>query len=104
MTDSGQHAKRFYDMDTETPRITVGSKVLLHSNVLKPGQSAQFHKHWTGPYLVTSKTDDGLLYTLRHCNTGKSLRSAVHANRIKLFDSDRDTLYNRDNIKPDNVS
>lgn len=95
MDDSGQRAKRFYDVDTETPQITVGAKVLLHSNVLKPGQSAKFHKPWTGPYLVISKTDDGLLYTLRHCDTGKSLRSAVHANRIKLFESDRDMFYNR---------
>jgi len=89
MSDSGQRAKKFYDVDAETPQIMVGWKVLLHSSVLKPGQSAKFHKPWTGPYLVTSKTDDGLLYTLRHCDTGKSLRSAVHANRIKLLDSDR---------------
>ena len=39
MTDSGQRVKRFYDIATETPQITVESKVLLHSNVLKPGQS-----------------------------------------------------------------
>ena len=104
MSESGQRAKKFYDVDTETPQITVGSKVLLHSSVLKPGQSAKFHKPWTGPYLVTAKTDDGLLYTLRHCDTGKSLRSAVHANRIKLYDTDRDMFYNRHNIKPDNVS
>ena len=53
---------------------------------------------------MVSKTDDGLLYTLRHCDTGKSLRSAVHANRIKLFESDRDILYNRHNIKQANTS
>ena len=104
MSDSGQRAKKFYDVDTQTPQIMVGSKVLLHSTVLKPGQSAKFHKPWTGPYLVTSKSDNGLLYTLRHCDTGKSLRSAVHANRIKLFDSDRDMFYHRHNIKPVDIS
>jgi len=103
MTDSGQRVKRFYDVDTETPQITVGSKVLLHSNVIKPGQSAKFHKPWDGPYLMTSKSDDGLLFTLRHCNTGKPSRTAVHANRIKLFDADRDAFYNRHNVKPRDV-
>ena len=50
--------------------------------------------------MVTSKSDDGLLYTLRHCNTGKPLRSAVHANRVKIFDADRDTFYHRHGITP----
>jgi len=103
MTDSGQRVKQFYDVTTQTPQITVGSKVLLHSSVIKPGQSAKFHKPWDGPYLVTSKSDDGLLYTLRHCNTGKPLRTAVHANRVKLFDADRDAFYSRHNVKPRDV-
>jgi len=100
MTDSGLRAKTRYDVKAETPQIMVGSKVLLHSNVVKPGQSAKFHRPWEGPYLVTSKTDDGLTYTLRHCNTGKLLRSAVHANRSKLFDADRDAFYHRHGITP----
>jgi len=84
-------------------KITEGSKVLLHSDVIKPGHSAKFHKPWDGPYLVTSKSDDGLLYTLRHCNTGKPLRKTLHANKVKLFDADRDAFYNRHNVKPRNV-
>jgi len=104
MIESGQRAKKSYDVDTQTPQILVGFKVLLHSDVIKPGQCAKFHKPWTGPYLVTNKTDDGLLYTLRHCSTGKPIRSAVHANRLKLFDDDRDTLYNRHNITPKRVT
>jgi len=34
--------------------------VLLHYDVLKSGESPKFHKVWRGPYLVTSKSDDGL--------------------------------------------
>ena len=51
MSESSQRAKKFYDVDTETPQIMVGSKVLLHSSVLKPGQSAKFRKPWTAPTL-----------------------------------------------------
>ena len=90
-------------LDAETPQIAVGSKVLLRSNVIKPGQSATFHKLWGVPYLVTSNTYDGLLYTLRHCTTGKSLRSDVHANRVKLFDAVRDAFYSQYNVIPRDV-
>ena len=44
VTDSGLRAKTRYDEKAETPVIMVGSKVLLHSNVVKPGQSAKFHR------------------------------------------------------------
>jgi len=59
---------------------------------------------WRGPYLVTSKSDDGLLYKLRHCSTGKEPRAAIHVNRLKLFQNDRDSFFLRHNIKPTEVN
>ena len=100
MQDSALRSKTFYDRTTKTPDIMVGSKVLLHHNVVKTGESPKFHKVWRGPYLVTSKSDDGLLYRLRHCSSGKEPRAAVHANRLKLYQDDRDPLYLRHNITP----
>ena len=86
MSDSAQRTKFFYDRNTKTPDISVGSKVLLHSDVVKPGQSPKFKKLWdNGPFLVTSKTDDGLLCKLRHCVTGKEPRTAIHVNRLCLL-------------------
>jgi len=100
MKDRAQRSKVFYDKNSKEPEIAVGSKVLLHSNVLKTGESPKFHKNWVGPYLVISKSDDGLLYRLRHCSTGKESRAAVHANRLKLYRDDRDAFFLRHNIKP----
>jgi len=104
MHDSAQRSKVFYDRNTKTPKIAVGSKLLLHYDVLKPGESPKFHNVWRGPYLVTSKSDDGLLYKLRHCSTGKEPRAAIHANRLKLFQDDRDSFFLRHNIKPKEVN
>jgi len=78
--------------------------VLLHYDVVKPGESPKFQKSWRGPYLVTSRSDDGLLYRIRHCATGKEPRAAVHANRLKLYQDDRDCFYLRHNINPQNVT
>ena len=66
MTDRAVRSKEFYDKNTEVPQIVVGSKVLLFNDALKPGESPKFHDNWTGPYLVVSKSDNGLLYRLRH--------------------------------------
>jgi len=100
MTESAQRSKKFYDKNAKEPEIEVGAKVLLHSSALKTGESPKFHKNFVGPYLVVSKSDDGLLYRLRHCSTGKQPRAAVHANRLKVYHDDRDVFYLRHNIKP----
>jgi len=94
----------FYDRNAKTPDISVGFKVLLHYDVVKPGESLKFHKSWRGPYLVTSRSDDGLLYRIRHCATGKQPKAAFHANRLKLYQDDRDCFYLRHNIKPQNFT
>ena len=52
---------------------------------------------------MTSKSDNGLLYTLRQCDTGKEPRAAVHANRLKLFHDDRDEFYLKHNITPTDI-
>jgi len=67
---------------------------------MKAAESPKFHKKWTGPYLVVSRSDDGLLYRLRHCTSGKEPRAAVHANRLKPYQDNRDTFFLRHNIKP----
>jgi len=53
---------------------------------------------------VISKSDDGLLYKLRHCSSGKEPRAPVHANRLKLFRDDRDLFFIRHNITPKDVT
>jgi len=44
MQDSAQRSKVFFnDRNTKTTEIAVGSKVLLHCDVLKPGKFPKFH-------------------------------------------------------------
>ena len=100
MTDRAVRSKEFYDKNTRVPQIAVGAKVLLFNDALKPGESPKFHDNWTGPYLVVSKSDNGLLYRLRHCDSGKEPRAAIHANRLKVYDDDKDRFFIRHNIKP----
>jgi len=103
MKDRAARSKVFYDKFTKEPQISVGYKVLLFNDTLKVGESAKFHKNWTGPYLVVSKSDNGLLYTLRHCSTGREPGAAVHANRLKPYKDDRNTFLLRHNISPQHI-
>jgi len=50
---------------------------------------------WTGPFMITYKSPDGLSYKLRNCNTGRERRALVHSNRLRSYNDDRDTFYNR---------
>jgi len=100
LTDRAVRSKEFYDKNAKEPQIAVGSKVLLFNDALKIGESPKFHDNWTGPYLVVSKCDNVLLYRLRHCDSGKEPRAAIHANRLKLYDDVRDRFFIRHNIKP----
>ena len=53
---------------------------------------------------MVGKSDDGLLYKLRHCQTGKPQRSQIHANRLKLCNEDRDIFYAKNKIVSEGVS
>jgi len=48
--------------------------------------------------MVVERSVDGLSYKLRHCETGKELRSHMHANRLKKFNDDRDAFFNKQQI------
>jgi len=50
--------------------------------------------------LVTAKSDDGLLYKLRNCETGKEQRSMVHWNTIKAYNENKEAFYTRNQISP----
>jgi len=50
--------------------------------------------------MVVERSSDGLSYKLRHCDTGKELRSRIHANRLKRFNDDRDAFFHKHNISP----
>jgi len=47
----------------------------------RKGQCSKLLRRWDGPYIVVSRSDDGLLYGLRNNKTGKQLKRLVHVNR-----------------------
>jgi len=47
-------------------------------------------RRYKGPYFTVGRSDDKLLYKLRHCEIGKELRSMVHSNRLKAFNEDKE--------------
>jgi len=103
LRDGQAKSKQYYDKTSEEPEIPLGQKVLVHDPTTKIGECPKFKRRWTGPYMVIEKSTDGLSYKLRHCETGKELRSHIHINRLKKFNDDRDAFFNRHDITPQSM-
>jgi len=78
--------------------------VLLHDPTTRKGECPKLKQRWRGPYIIVAKSDDGLLYKLRHCETGKEQRSMIHSNRIKAYNEDIEVFYTRNQIQPSTQS
>jgi len=76
---------------------------LIHPYVER-GECRKLKQRRKGPYLIVDRSDDGLLYKLRHCKTGKKQRSLIHSKRLKKFNEDRDLFYTKKFVLPDTSS
>ena len=54
--------------------------MLVHSPVLKTGQSTKLKSRWSGPYVITEKIND-VNFIVQNSNNGK--KSIVHYDRIR---------------------
>ena len=54
--------------------------MLVHTPVLKTGQSTKLKSHWSGPYVLTKKIND-INFIVQNFNNGK--KSIGHYDRIK---------------------
>ena len=104
LRDSNKLTKNYYDKKTVDHAFEVGTKVLLHDPTNKKGDCKKLKRRWAGPFLVVDKSEDGLLYKLRHCNTGKEQRSLIHINRLKQFNEERDRFFMRNAPTRDSAS
>jgi len=100
LRDGQIKSKQRYDQSSDEPEMQVGEKVLIHDPTTKTGECPKLKKRWKGPFMVVERSTDGLSYKLRDCETGKELRSHIHANRLKKFIDDRDAFFNKHNIVP----
>ena len=103
LKDSNVFSKAHYVKNSKEFNFDLGSKVLLFDATTKKGECAKLKRRWRGPFLITDKSDDNLLYKLRHRITVKELKPFIHINRLKLFNEERNKFYTRHNmLVPDN--
>jgi transposase InsO family protein len=80
---AGRHRIR-HDEGATVPRYAVGDKVLLLDVTLKKGESIKLKRRYTGPFLII-ECRPGYNYRFQHTVTGRDLKRAVHANRLRLL-------------------
>lgn len=79
--------KQQYDKKTkEAPSFRVGQSVLLHSTKVPIGLSPKLSNPWDGPFYITAIGPNNT-YKLRKCSSHKELKSYIHANRLKPYDT-----------------
>jgi len=100
LKDSNITSKRTYDRNSRDPDIVLGSKVLIHYPTTKKGECSKLKKRWIGPYLVVDKSEDGLLYRLRHCEPGRQHKRMIHYNRLKPYNENKELFYTRNKTAP----
>jgi len=55
-------------------------------------------KRWVGPYLVVDKLEDGLLYRLKDCETGRQNKRMIHYSRLKPYNENKELFFIRTKI------
>ena len=85
---SQEAAKERHDKGAKQPSFAIQDEVLLYNPTVKKGKSSKLTKKWHGPYYITEVCDN-FTYKLRSCETHEPLKSRVHANRLKPFNSRR---------------
>ena len=67
--------KLILDIKIHGPPYIEQDFVLVHSSVVKTGQSTKLKRQWSGPYVITKKIDD-VNFVLKNSKNGK--KSIVH--------------------------
>ena len=80
--DSANRHKKQRDLIATIPTYQVGDKVLLLDTTVKKGETIKLKQKYTGPFIITH-CQPGFNYKLQHAETGKDLRRAVHADRLR---------------------
>jgi hypothetical protein len=87
MENVKENAERYRTLRNESakqPVFQVGDQVLLHNPITKKGECAKLKIRYIGPYVITD-VEPGYNYRLHDLTTGKAMKRAVHADRIRLI-------------------
>ena len=74
--------KLIHDKKIYGPSYKLGELVLVHSPVLKQGQTSKLKSHWSGPFVITKILND-VNFVVQHRQKANSI--IVHYDRIKRF-------------------
>jgi hypothetical protein len=80
--DSAARHSRRHNEAAEPPKYAAGDKVLLHDPRVKKGESHKLKRPYIGPFIIT-ECRPGFNYRLQDANTGRDLKRAVHAYRLR---------------------
>lgn len=89
---SSERQKRNYDQGSSLTRFNVGDLVWLYTPNRKKSLSPKLQRHWGGPYKITHRLSD-VNYRIRL--TERSSPKVVHYDRLKPYDSTRESLRSR---------
>jgi len=95
LTENKQEMKAEYDKRNKVkdPTFKVGDKVLLESKRVKPGSDCVLtQRPFSGPYFVSdviAGNGIGEAHKLIHVNNGRSIKSLVSGDRLKLYEVDK---------------
>jgi hypothetical protein len=85
MTNAGDSAARHRQARNEEAKplpYAAGDKVLLRDTRIRKGETAKLKRPYTGPFIIT-ECRPGFDYRLQELQTGRDLKRAVHADRLR---------------------
>jgi hypothetical protein len=85
--DSAARHRRAHNEGAMPPPYAAGDKVLLRDTKVKKGETAKLKRPYTGPFIIT-ECRPGFNYRLQELKTGRDLKRAVHADRLRLLKRD----------------
>lgn len=86
--------KHYYDRNQHPAIYEPGDLVWLRNFYIPKGICAKLRRKFDGPYFVVSRTEHDT-YKLRHSQSNELLASAVHLNRLRPYDNERQVLWDR---------
>jgi len=82
--DSADRHRVYVNRGATLPDYSIGSQVLLYDPTTKKGECGKLKVRYTGPYLITARTQGGN-YKLQLVAAGKDVKRAVHPRRLRPF-------------------
>jgi len=98
--EANERTTKIYNAKTTTkvPKFKIMDRVWLFDPSTRGEKLAhKVMKKFRGPFLIIDANPEFHIYKLQECSTQKIWKSWVHADRLRLYCSDRDLFYDKNN-------